>query len=104
MDENTENGGQSTARMPRIIANAAVLICATGAGALFGFVTQSVMMGVIAAAVFVAVCIGWMVRITRAGDHSGTDSDRALAEARRERGKYGQMDQPGTSGFGTPGI
>jgi membrane protein implicated in regulation of membrane protease activity len=38
-----------------------------------------------------------------AGDPRGAGS-RPIAEERRRRGQGGAFDQPGTSGFGTPGL
>jgi hypothetical protein len=102
MDENTQNRGASTSRAPRILGSIALLVCAIGAGALFGFVTQSTVIGVIAAVVLVGLSILWTVRSARSGD--GGDGTVPLEERRRERGKNGAMDQPGTSGIGTPGI
>ena len=79
-----------------------VLVSAALAAAIVWLIAQSVALSAATALVLLALGALWLWRTRRAGvPDSGTES---IDDARRTPGEMGPYWQPGTSGFGTPGL
>ncbi|MFE1644807.1 hypothetical protein ACFM35_04415 [Microbacterium sp. P01] len=102
MDENTRAGKQPAPRPSRILALAVVAAGGVVVGVVAGFVTQSVVIGLVAGLIVAGIAALWVRRVRRVGENTGDMND--LAEERRLRRDQGPFTQPGSSGFGTPGI
>ena len=90
-----------------------VLVAACLAAGLAWLIARDAGISLVTGAVLGLLGALWVWRTSRTareredGDRAdglrGTDS-RPIAEERRRRGQGGAFDQPGTSGFGTPGL
>lgn len=84
----------------RVGETAMLVIASAGVGVAFGFITQSVAIGVIAGLVVAVIAGVWSWRDRRSGgyDEATRKTTRQAVDERRSHPEYGPLRQLGTTG------
>ncbi|MCC4908270.1 hypothetical protein [Microbacterium sp. cx-59] len=100
MDNRTENRNVSGSMARRAGEIALLVVVSAAVGVVFGFVSQSAVIGVIVGAGVAIIAAAWTWRARRSGgyDEETRATTRQAGDERRSHPEYGPLSQPGTFG------